>query len=229
MQHWVEGINSILRTFQSLPDASSLNLRLTRDLESTQNRINDLLLENRKLIKALSHVSSQLGISTVDIFQAAEEGRPLPTTASSLLSPPPPSSSDSTEESKEKGKVREPLEREDSRSFTIDFPPETPHFESAIMLDQSLNSERRMESLSDHLLELDSDSEDEVDDPTEGLVEGSLEAEVIYEYVARKQYELTITAGERLSVLSKHSNGWWHGRNQRGDQGYFPGSYVKTI
>jgi len=54
-------------------------------------------------------------------------------------------------------------------------------------------------------------------------------AQVLYDYNARKDYELTIHVNEIITVLSQHENGWWLGCNHAGKQGYFPGSYVRAL
>lgn len=76
----------------------------------------------------------------------------------------------------------------------------------------------------------DSDSDDDSDVEDDGKKNDShFGAQVLFEYSARKNYELSISVNEVITVLSKHENGWWLGCNSKGVQGYFPGSYVRPI
>ena len=75
----------------------------------------------------------------------------------------------------------------------------------------------------------ESDSDDDSENEEDSQNSTHFGAQVLFEYTARKNYELSITANEVITVLSKHENGWWLGCNSKGVQGYFPGSYVRPI
>lgn len=56
-------------------------------------------------------------------------------------------------------------------------------------------------------------------------------AVVLYDFEGQHgTSELTIVAGETLTVISKDvGEGWWEGNNQRGESGIFPAAYVEVI
>lgn len=49
----------------------------------------------------------------------------------------------------------------------------------------------------------------------------------MFDYVPVDKGQLALIAGETVYVLDKVSGGWWKGRTQEGDVGFFPGSYVR--
>eukprot|EP01096_Ripella_sp_DP13-Kostka_P002710 TRINITY_DN13678_c0_g1_i1.p1 TRINITY_DN13678_c0_g1~~TRINITY_DN13678_c0_g1_i1.p1 ORF type:complete len:287 (+),score=127.23 TRINITY_DN13678_c0_g1_i1:30-890(+) len=75
----------------------------------------------------------------------------------------------------------------------------------------------------------ESDSDDDTASATTTSSADHFGAQVLYEYSARKHYELSVKVNEIITVLSKHENGWWLGCNREGKQGYFPGSYVRPL
>lgn len=52
-------------------------------------------------------------------------------------------------------------------------------------------------------------------------------ATVLFPYTAADKGQLSLISGETIQVLDKLSGGWWKGRNDDGDVGFFPGSYVR--
>lgn len=55
------------------------------------------------------------------------------------------------------------------------------------------------------------------------------QARVLYNYNAQQDFEMTISTNEKITVLSKHPNGWWLGLKHDKQRGYFPCSYVEII
>lgn len=51
--------------------------------------------------------------------------------------------------------------------------------------------------------------------------------EVFHPYRAQERHQLTITVGEKLTVIEKDASGWWVGRNAKGIVGVFPSTYTK--
>ena len=49
-----------------------------------------------------------------------------------------------------------------------------------------------------------------------------------YEYIGQEHDELTINAGDIITIVQRHDDGWWKGE-LRGKQGLFPASYVHTL
>jgi hypothetical protein len=49
----------------------------------------------------------------------------------------------------------------------------------------------------------------------------------LFGYTAADKGQLSLIAGEHIAVLDKLSGGWWKGRNEEGEVGFFPGSYVR--
>jgi len=55
------------------------------------------------------------------------------------------------------------------------------------------------------------------------------QAEALYDYQASDTDEISLSAGEKLSVLKEDESGWWTGRLPNGQEGFFPGAYVRKI
>ncbi|KAL9646886.1 hypothetical protein ABK040_013746 [Willaertia magna] len=53
-------------------------------------------------------------------------------------------------------------------------------------------------------------------------------AAALYNYDATDESELTIQEGEQLEVLECHDDGWWYGKNSRGQCGLFPSNFVSS-
>ncbi|GET03206.1 nostrin isoform X1 [Rhizophagus clarus] len=55
-------------------------------------------------------------------------------------------------------------------------------------------------------------------------------AEVLFEYVAETDDDISLTPGTLVTILEKnHDIGWWKGKNEQGKEGLFPSTYVKEI
>jgi len=50
---------------------------------------------------------------------------------------------------------------------------------------------------------------------------------VRYPYEARQSDELPLSKGERVFVLEKSSDGWWRGKKETGEVGWFPSNYME--
>merc|ERR1711862_759194 len=46
------------------------------------------------------------------------------------------------------------------------------------------------------------------------------QARVLYNYNAQQDFEMTISTNEKITVLSKHPNGWWLGLKHDKQRGY---------
>ena len=60
------------------------------------------------------------------------------------------------------------------------------------------------------------------------LVSSKKQCRAVYDYAADGEYELSITAGEILSV-DVEEEGWYCGSNVRGQYGRYPANYVELI
>ena len=56
---------------------------------------------------------------------------------------------------------------------------------------------------------------------------GGTPATVLFTYNSSDKGQLSLLPGETIWVLDKLGGGWWKGRNEDGDVGFFPGSYVR--
>lgn len=56
----------------------------------------------------------------------------------------------------------------------------------------------------------------------------STEYEVVHEFDARLDSQLSLTMGQVLRVFEKADNGWWRGCHGN-KSGWFPGEYVKPL
>ncbi|PKY39821.1 hypothetical protein RhiirA4_453080 [Rhizophagus irregularis] len=54
-------------------------------------------------------------------------------------------------------------------------------------------------------------------------------AEVIYDYDAEGDDEISLIPGTIVTIIEKDDEGWWTGRNEQGKVGMFPSTYVKEI
>jgi len=41
--------------------------------------------------------------------------------------------------------------------------------------------------------------------------------------------ELSIKNGEIVTVLAKNDTGWWRGRRENGEEGYFPSNFTERV
>lgn len=49
-----------------------------------------------------------------------------------------------------------------------------------------------------------------------------------YNYEAQQSDELTLVKGDKITVVEKSSDGWWKGRTDAGEVGWFPSNYVQN-
>jgi actin cytoskeleton-regulatory complex protein SLA1 len=50
----------------------------------------------------------------------------------------------------------------------------------------------------------------------------------LYDFTADGDDELSISEGEKLTILERHSDEWWKCRNSKGVEGVVPGSYIEV-
>ena len=50
---------------------------------------------------------------------------------------------------------------------------------------------------------------------------------VVFAYAGSDEGELSLLKGSLVDVIEMCSGDWWYGRNDTGDEGYFPKSFVK--
>jgi kinesin family protein C2/C3 len=53
--------------------------------------------------------------------------------------------------------------------------------------------------------------------------------EIFHSFRAQERHQLTLTAGEKLTVIDKDPSGWWIGRNAKGVVGIFPSTYARAV
>jgi len=53
-----------------------------------------------------------------------------------------------------------------------------------------------------------------------------LQVIALYDYQAQRSDELSLTRGDRITVLFKDNDNWWMGELADGQQGFFPTNYV---
>jgi hypothetical protein len=51
----------------------------------------------------------------------------------------------------------------------------------------------------------------------------------MFDYTAADKGQLSLLSGETIYVLDKLGGGWWKGRTEDGEVGFFPGSYVREL
>jgi sorting nexin-9/18/33 len=57
-----------------------------------------------------------------------------------------------------------------------------------------------------------------------------MEANVLFEFVAENQEEVSLSVGEIIKIIKTDSgDGWMEGINSRGEQGFFPAEYVQIV
>ncbi|GFO42236.1 cytoplasmic protein nck2 [Plakobranchus ocellatus] len=50
-----------------------------------------------------------------------------------------------------------------------------------------------------------------------------------YFYTAQRPDEISLSKGERIMVIERSSDGWWRGRKDDGNVGWFPSNYVEEV
>lgn len=53
-------------------------------------------------------------------------------------------------------------------------------------------------------------------------------ASALYDFTADGEDELSVTEGERLTILEKDGDEWWKCRNSKGQEGVVPASYLEV-
>jgi hypothetical protein len=218
MSYWIDGINKAIKRISSAGGETDSQLLL--QLEHSNNRISDLEVENAKYRRALQLASVELKFSAESILRLVEQG------IGSLEGHLP--------------KNEAPSEGFSARNTSMHtLPSDENDYTSCLDSLLTTNLTKQLSEMDfnsqpppltheeDHPEGNDSDSSEE----TESEVDTSAHfgAQVLYDYNARKNYELSIEVNEIITVISKHENGWWLGCNREGKQGYFPGSYVRPL
>ncbi|CAG8460571.1 28159_t:CDS:2 [Gigaspora margarita] len=54
-------------------------------------------------------------------------------------------------------------------------------------------------------------------------------ATVTYDYDAEEEGEISLKEGTTITILEKTDDGWWRGKNEQGETGLFPSTYVTEI
>lgn len=54
-------------------------------------------------------------------------------------------------------------------------------------------------------------------------------ATAIYEYEAAEDGEVGFAEGEMIEEIQQIDEGWWQGKNARGEEGLFPANYVELV
>ncbi|KAJ3122200.1 hypothetical protein HK100_012084 [Physocladia obscura] len=58
---------------------------------------------------------------------------------------------------------------------------------------------------------------------------GGISATAVYQYDAQEDNEIGFAEGELITDIEKTDEGWWQGKNSRGQIGLFPAAYVEEI
>nr|CAG8565350.1 2655_t:CDS:10 [Entrophospora candida] len=56
-----------------------------------------------------------------------------------------------------------------------------------------------------------------------------LKAKVLYDYDVEGEDEIALVAGTTIIILDKTDDGWWRGKNDQGEVGLFPSTYIEEI
>ncbi|CAG8656671.1 2569_t:CDS:2 [Cetraspora pellucida] len=54
-------------------------------------------------------------------------------------------------------------------------------------------------------------------------------ATVMYDYDAEEEGEISLKEGATITILEKTDDGWWRGKNEQGESGIFPSTYVTEV
>ncbi|CAG8504651.1 1689_t:CDS:2, partial [Racocetra persica] len=54
-------------------------------------------------------------------------------------------------------------------------------------------------------------------------------ATVMYDYDAEEEGEISLKEGTTITILEKTDDGWWRGKNEQGESGIFPSTYVTEV
>eukprot|EP01095_Lingulamoeba_sp_RSL-Kostka_P014037 TRINITY_DN59_c1_g1_i1.p1 TRINITY_DN59_c1_g1~~TRINITY_DN59_c1_g1_i1.p1 ORF type:complete len:289 (+),score=109.85 TRINITY_DN59_c1_g1_i1:85-951(+) len=198
MNYWMNGINEYLQPSNNNNNSDSEIQQLTNELETFKNRINDLERQNEKYELALNLCGSVLKTSVNEILNVAENG----------------------------GNLQLPTLHQEPQQPKVIQPQQPKVIQHQQPQVQAVQQQVQAVQPQVNVTKEDSSDDDNLGGQFDNT-DDHFEAKVLYEYSARKNYELSISVGEEITVLSKHENGWWLGCNSEGVQGYFPGSYVR--
>ena len=215
MNFWINGISQVLRRLSGGP--AETDSQLVLELEQANNRIKDLEAENGRFRRVLEVVGKEFGMSADELVRETENGGSSKLRVSGLVSDVKIATKEPEETKKEV--VAEEVQQTTAATTTE---PTTEPTSTAEVSEAVPEKETKKEG---------QEQAESASEGSEGEVDTSAHfvAKVRYEYAARKNYELTISVNETITVMSKHENGWWLGCNHEGKQGYFPGSYVIPV
>jgi len=226
MNWWINGVSHVLRRLGS---SSGDDSQIALELEQANNRISDLEAENGRFRTALETISREFHMSLDELLREAEKGGASNLSAGSQRASmqrasqePSVSEEEIVLQSTESTNEPDASEPENTTTSQETEPEDT----------QDPAKEENKEDTaaeSEETVEGKKEESEESDDEVEVDTSGHFGAKVRYDYTARKNYELSISVNETITVMSKHENGWWLGCNHEGKQGYFPGSYVVPL
>ena len=105
-------------------------------------------------------------------------------------------------------------------------PPSSSSSTSTTSKKTSTNKEKRMSRIRSSTVSSVTKASDGSDDED---ATGGSPATVMFDYTAADKGQLSLLAGETICVLEKLGGGWWKGRTEDGEVGFFPGSYVREL
>jgi len=104
----------------------------------------------------------------------------------------------------------------DTKKATVHFSPASP-----VIIPPSQEEE----------MEEEEEEEEEEEGPlphADSMSVGVAFASALYDFTADGEDELSVTEGERLTVLEKDGDEWWKCRNSKGAEGVVPASYLEV-
>lgn len=223
MKYWMEGINRILQKINN-KDQPPTDSMTSKQLERAENRIEDLEEDVRQLRSGLELACKELKTTPENVMLAASQKTPLKLSFRSNSVEEEEDVATPQEEAKaEEPKAEEPKAEEPKAEEPKKEEPEAISVVEVAEAEEEVAKAEPVvvEAASD---EAASDGESSDEEPMDAGGKDHFPAKVLYEYSARKTYELSVQVDEVITVLSKHENGWWLGCNRDGKQGYFPGS-----
>lgn len=229
MNHWIDGVNSIIRRLTNTPVESDSQLLL--ELEQANNRISDLEADNEKLRRGLHLAAQELSTTVENIIQQADSGVAALTGVQLKSRNLSGSNTNSNTNSNIQLDKTENNQDESSKNDESDSVSQVTN--TTTSKDEEKNEEEEEEEEEEFDAKQVDEEEIESDNSTTESADidssGHFGARVKFDYEARKNYELTIKKDDIITVVSQHDNGWWLGCDSDGKQGYFPGSYVVPI
>lgn len=233
MKYWMDGINRILQKINN-KDQPPTDSMTSKQLERAENRIEDLEEDVRQLRAGLELACKELKTTPENVMLAASQKTPLKLSFRSNSVEDDDDDVAKAEEKEPKAeepmaeepKAEEPKAEEEPAKEEPKAQEEAASVVEAVEPEEEAKAEPAVEAASDDAV---SDGESSDEELMDAGGKDHFPAKVLYEYSARKTYELSVQVDEVITVLSKHENGWWLGCNRDGKQGYFPGSYVEPI